>query len=68
MTDWNAMQGVDSTHGKVKARRPQGDVNIKQMSMGSWKANLSKGGAPNAPLRCNNQGSAGTATATKGKP
>lgn len=43
-TDWNAMQGAQSVIGKEKARRPLGDVNLRQMSMGSWKASLSKGG------------------------
>lgn len=54
-TDWNAMQAAQTIDnlpdpqrpGKMlqrKERRAPGDCNIKQMSMGSWRASLSKGG------------------------
>lgn len=34
-----------------KERRAPGDCNIRQMSMGSWLSNLSKGGHPSRPLK-----------------
>ena len=45
-TDWKAVQAAESVHGGVKDRRAPGDVNLRQMSMASWHASLSKGGAP----------------------
>ena len=44
LTNWTALQGAESLIDGTKARRPMGDVNVKQMSMGSWKASLSNGG------------------------
>lgn len=38
------MQAAESIIDGTKARRAMGDVCIKQLSMGSWKASLSKGG------------------------
>lgn len=47
-TNWQAMQVLQTMVGSGKAakkvRLPVADVNIKQMTMGSWKASLSKGG------------------------
>jgi len=66
MIDWNAMQGVQTTIDKAKERRPFNDVNITQLSRGSWKANLSKGAVPNAPLGSKSR-STGQATAAQRK-
>ena len=45
-TNWRAMQVPvhrSKEHGNQWLN--QGDVNVKQMSMGSWKANSRNGGA-----------------------
>lgn len=44
--NWRAMQ-IPPRREKNQpiAWLPQGDVNVKQMSMGSWKANSRNGGA-----------------------
>ena len=45
MVNLNAMQVMASADGDRKmVRRYPADTNIKQMSMGSWRASLSKGG------------------------
>lgn len=46
MTNYKAMQvaPIKNKDGKLVINRP-GDTSIKRMSMGSWKANASKGGA-----------------------
>ena len=45
MINLNAMQVTASADGDRKmVRRYPSDTNIKQMSMGSWRASLSKGG------------------------
>lgn len=41
--NWDALQGV--RNAKTKEALPQGDVNVKAMSMGSWRANRSASGA-----------------------
>jgi len=42
---WRAMQVPPKRDkGQPTAWLPQGDVNVKAMSMGSWKANASSGG------------------------
>jgi hypothetical protein len=47
-TNWQAMQVLQTMVGSGKDARKMriavSDVNVKQMSMGSWKASLSKGG------------------------
>ena len=57
-TDWHAMQAAESTIDGTKARRAPGDVNVKQMSMGSWRASLSHGGAAIAKLGSQNNAGA----------
>ena len=45
-TNWKALQVPvhrSKEHGNQWLR--QGDVNVKQMSMGSWKARANQGGA-----------------------
>ena len=73
--NWHAMQAAESIEnlpdpqrpGKLlqrKERRPVADVSVKQMSMGSWHASLSHGGA--AINKLGSQNNAGQAT-TQGK-
>jgi hypothetical protein len=45
-TNARAMQYAETVVDGQKGRRLPGDVNRRQMSMGSWHADLSKGGAP----------------------
>ena len=48
-TNWRAMQVPPRRDkGMPTAWLPQGDVNVKAMSMGSWKASASNGGAKQA--------------------
>ena len=48
-TNWRAMQVPPRREkGLPTAWLAQGDVNVKQMSMGSWKASASNGGAKRA--------------------
>jgi hypothetical protein len=65
--NWNAMQAAESTVDGKKERRPVNDVNLRQMSMGSWHGSLSKGGAPNGKLGRNHTAGGGAAPAQKGK-
>ena len=45
-TNWRAMQVPPRREkGLPTAWLAQGDVNVKRMSMGSWKANSRNGGA-----------------------
>jgi hypothetical protein len=47
MINGRAMQAAESLDAdKKKVRHIPSDVNRRQMSMGSWHANLSKGGLP----------------------
>lgn len=50
-TNWDAMQIAQTMDDGKKERRAPGDVNLKQMAMGSWLANLSKGGQPSRSLK-----------------
>ena len=50
-TNWNAMQVTQTMDDGKKERRAPGDCNIRQLSAGSWLANLSKGGHPSRPLK-----------------
>ena len=44
--NWRAMQiPARRDKGVPTAWLPQGDVNVKHLSMGSWKANARNGGA-----------------------
>ena len=42
-TNWDGVQGV--RNAKTKESLPQTDVNVKAMTMGSWRANRLAGGA-----------------------
>lgn len=45
-TNWRAMQvPAKRDKGVPTAWLAQGDVNVKQMTMGSWKARANQGGA-----------------------
>ena len=72
MTDWKAMQSVETvetrpdlkkpgTFLQTKERRAPGDVNVRQMSMGSWHASLSHDG-----LAKNNLGAKSSRTGAAG--
>jgi hypothetical protein len=43
--NWQAMQTVSTMTKAGKVWHPQKDVNVKCMSMGSWRANAAQGGA-----------------------
>lgn len=75
-TNWKALQAMETVEtlpdpvrpGKTlqtKQRRPVADVNVKQMSMGSWHASLSREGRSidNLGAKSSKTGSAGTQTA-----
>ncbi len=68
-TNLQAMQVTETmgAGGKGKVRNYPTDTNLRAMTMGSWHANLSKGGVPNNKLGRNHTAGGAVTAPVKGK-